>query len=205
MLRIVDLPPEVLELLRYGRGVDNERVQATPGSEYRYTTPATVDAFAQALRLERAVGDSRPAYKYERDVETFFRHSPAVVRPEGRCRSTSSVEDHVERRLRRAAASACNRLLEHLAQSRLAGLCAEPEADLLRQRVRRADGRRRGVEQRRHRVLRDVRRAVVERDRLDEQHRAAGSRCSRAYRALPTGSPMSWRQSKKQMRSYVPS
>ena len=31
-----------------------------------------------------------------------------------------------------------------------------------------------------------------------------GARCSRAYRAIPTGSPMSWRQSKKQMRSYVP-
>jgi len=26
------------------------------------------------------VGESRPSYRYERDVEAFFRHSPAVVR-----------------------------------------------------------------------------------------------------------------------------
>ena len=26
------------------------------------------------------IGDSETAYQYERDVEQFFRHSPAVVR-----------------------------------------------------------------------------------------------------------------------------
>ena len=65
-------------------------------------------------------------------------------------------------------------LLEHLPEARLAGLGAEPEADLLRQRVRRADRRRRRVQERGERVLGDVRRAVVERHRLDEQHGAAG-------------------------------
>ena len=35
---------------------------------------------AEASRLRNTVGDSRPAYKYESDVENFFRHSPAVVR-----------------------------------------------------------------------------------------------------------------------------
>jgi UDP-glucose 4-epimerase len=79
MLRIVDLPPEVLSLLRYGRGIDNSPFKQT-GFHYRYSTAGTVDAFARSLRLERAVGDSHPAYKFERDVETFFRHSPAVVR-----------------------------------------------------------------------------------------------------------------------------
>jgi UDP-glucose 4-epimerase len=80
--RIVDLPPEMLSLLRYGRGVDNSRFKRT-GFQYKYTTPGTVDAFARSLRLERAIGSSRPAYKYERDVETFFRHSSAVVRQRG--------------------------------------------------------------------------------------------------------------------------
>jgi UDP-glucose 4-epimerase len=79
-LRIVDIPPEVLSLLRYGRGVDTDRFVAT-GFEYGHTTPGTVEAFARARRLERVVG-APPAYEYEREVEEFFRHSPAVVRPE---------------------------------------------------------------------------------------------------------------------------
>ena len=82
MLRIVELPPEVLSLLRYGRGVDNSPFKRT-GFHYRFSTAGTVDAFARSLRLERTVGDSHPAYKFERDVETFFRHSPAVVRGDG--------------------------------------------------------------------------------------------------------------------------
>jgi UDP-glucose 4-epimerase len=82
LVGVVDLPPEMLALLRYGRGVDNSRFKRT-GFKYKYTTPGAVDAFAQSLRLERAIGSSRPAYRYERDVETFFRHSPAVVREHG--------------------------------------------------------------------------------------------------------------------------
>lgn len=78
----VDLPPEVLDLLRYGRGVDNTRFKRA-GYRYRYTTAGTVDAFARALRLESTVGEKHPSYRYERDVETFFRHSPAVVRDPG--------------------------------------------------------------------------------------------------------------------------
>jgi UDP-glucose 4-epimerase len=70
----------VLSLLRYGRGVDTSAFVAA-GFEYRYTTPATVAAFASARRLERVVG-APPEYEYERDVEQFFRHSRAVVRPE---------------------------------------------------------------------------------------------------------------------------
>ncbi len=78
-LGLIDLPPELLDLLRYGRGVDNRRLKRA-GFEYRYTSAGAVENFAKASRLRRTVGDSRPAYRYERDVETFFRHSPAVVR-----------------------------------------------------------------------------------------------------------------------------
>jgi UDP-glucose 4-epimerase len=75
----VDLPHEMLALLRYGRGVDNSRFKRA-GFRYGHTTAGTVDAFCRSMRLERAVGDSQPEYRYQQDVESFFRHSPAVVR-----------------------------------------------------------------------------------------------------------------------------
>ena len=80
LLRIVDIPPEVLRLLRYGRAVDTDAFVAT-GFEYGFTTPETVEAFARARRLERVVGPP-PAYEYEHEVEHFFRNSRAVVQPE---------------------------------------------------------------------------------------------------------------------------
>ena len=75
---VVDLPPELLGLLRYGRGVDNRRLKGS-GFEYRYTSAGAVESFAEASRLRRTVG-AQQEYRYERDVENFFRHSPAVVR-----------------------------------------------------------------------------------------------------------------------------
>jgi UDP-glucose 4-epimerase len=75
----VDLPPEFLSLLKYGRGVDNRRFKRA-GFQYQYTSAGTVKAFVEALRLRKTVGDHAPSYHYERDVENFFRHSPAVVR-----------------------------------------------------------------------------------------------------------------------------
>jgi UDP-glucose 4-epimerase len=79
---LVDLPAEVLDLLRYGRGVDNRRLKRA-GFDYRYTSAGAVESFARASRLKATVGE-QPEYTYERDVENFFRHSPAVVRnPEG--------------------------------------------------------------------------------------------------------------------------
>ena len=78
-LGIVQLPPELLDLLRYGRGIDNRRLKRT-GFQYRYTTAGAVESFVRARRLRAAVGDVYPAYHYEQDVESFFRHSPAVIR-----------------------------------------------------------------------------------------------------------------------------
>lgn len=76
---LVDLPDEYLTLLRYGRGVDNRRLKAT-GFDYEYTSAQAVKAFIEASRLRGAVGTNRATYRYERDVEQFFRHSPAIVR-----------------------------------------------------------------------------------------------------------------------------
>jgi UDP-glucose 4-epimerase len=78
-LGLADLPREVLDLLRFGRGVDNRRL-LDAGFEYRATTAGAVRRFAEDRRLRRSVG-SRTAYRYDSDVETFFRHSPSVVRP----------------------------------------------------------------------------------------------------------------------------
>lgn len=75
----VPLPDELLTLLRYGRGIDNRRLKRA-GFEYRYTSAGAVKAYVEAVRLRNTVGDDQPTYRYERDVEAFFRHSPAVVR-----------------------------------------------------------------------------------------------------------------------------
>ena len=75
----LDLPPELLDLLRHGRGVDNRRLKRV-GFDYRYTSAGTVADFVEALRLRTMIANTETAYQYERDVEQFFRHSPAVVR-----------------------------------------------------------------------------------------------------------------------------
>lgn len=72
------LPPEALALLRYGRGVDNRRLKAQ-GFRYRYTTAGTVEDWVRSARVRRTLRPTGP-FRYESDVEQFFRHSPAVVR-----------------------------------------------------------------------------------------------------------------------------
>ena len=76
---LVDLPPELLRILRFGRGIDNRRFKEA-GFQYRYTTAGAVEAFMEALRLRRTMGARDTGYRYEEDVEQFFRHSPAVQR-----------------------------------------------------------------------------------------------------------------------------
>jgi UDP-glucose 4-epimerase len=39
-----------------------------------------VHNFARANNLRRSTGSTAGEYRYEQDVEQFFRHSPAVVR-----------------------------------------------------------------------------------------------------------------------------
>jgi len=78
-LGLVDLPPELIDLLKYGRGIDNRRLKQA-GFPYRFTSAGTVQSFAEAMRLRGTVGDHNPVYRYQEDVENFFRHSPAVLR-----------------------------------------------------------------------------------------------------------------------------
>jgi UDP-glucose 4-epimerase len=75
----VPLPDELLDLLRYGRGINNRRLKEA-GFRYSYTTAGAARAFVEAVRLRATIGAQDQDYTYEEDVEQFFRHSPAVVR-----------------------------------------------------------------------------------------------------------------------------
>jgi UDP-glucose 4-epimerase len=77
-LGLVDFPPELEDLLRYGRGVDTRRLKAT-GFRFRYTSAGTVRSFIRAVHLRRGSGRQPQSFIYEHDVEQFFRHSPSVV------------------------------------------------------------------------------------------------------------------------------
>jgi len=81
-LGLIEFPPELEGLLRYGRGVDTTRIDKT-GFSCRYTTAGAVESFIGAVRLRRSVGDAPPSYTYSQDIEQFFRHSPAVVHSTG--------------------------------------------------------------------------------------------------------------------------
>ena len=81
---LLSLPYELEDLLRYGRGIDTTKL-AKAGFIPRRTSAGAVERFAQANRLRRAVGNQVAPYRYEEDIEAFFKRSPAVVRrgPDG--------------------------------------------------------------------------------------------------------------------------
>ena len=75
----VRLPAEVLNQLRYGRGLDNRKLKGA-GYAYGHTSREAVLKHAEALRarpLRRGEGEP---YRYEREVEEFLRWSPSVRR-----------------------------------------------------------------------------------------------------------------------------
>jgi UDP-glucose 4-epimerase len=73
----VDIPEEVLQHLRYGRGLDNRKLKAT-GYRLRYTTREATIRMAEALRREPIERMGQEPYRYEREVEDFLRYSPSV-------------------------------------------------------------------------------------------------------------------------------
>lgn len=80
-LGLVDLPPELEALLRFGRGTDTSRLRAA-GFAPRLSSAGAVQAFARALRASPARRRGASG-SYEHDVERFLRTSPAVVRRPG--------------------------------------------------------------------------------------------------------------------------
>jgi UDP-glucose 4-epimerase len=77
----VRVPDEVLQQLRYGRGLDNRKLKAS-GFRFARTTRETVTAFAEALRIRPLLSRGSTGYRYEREVEEFLRWSPHVRRGE---------------------------------------------------------------------------------------------------------------------------
>jgi UDP-glucose 4-epimerase len=73
------IPVEMLNQLRYGRGIDNRKLKAA-GYRYRYTTREAVGRYAEHLRTRRLLSGVREPYRYEREVEDFLRWSPSVRR-----------------------------------------------------------------------------------------------------------------------------
>jgi UDP-glucose 4-epimerase len=76
----MNVPPEMLQQMRFGRGIDNRKLKAT-GYRYRYTTRETVLKLAEHMRLHPVVRGAREPYRYEREVEDFLRWSPHVRNP----------------------------------------------------------------------------------------------------------------------------
>ena len=75
----IRIPDEVLQQLRYGRGLDNRKLKRA-GYRFALTSRETVQAFAQALRLAPLRESAEMPYRYEREVEEFLGYSPSVRR-----------------------------------------------------------------------------------------------------------------------------
>jgi UDP-glucose 4-epimerase len=73
----LEIPPEVLGQLRFGRGLDNRKLKAT-GFRYRYTSRESVLRLAEHMRLHPILREIEEPYRYEREVEEFLRWSPNV-------------------------------------------------------------------------------------------------------------------------------
>jgi UDP-glucose 4-epimerase len=73
------IPNEMINQLRFGRGLDNRKLKAA-GYPYRYTTREAVVKQREHMRLLPLLRGTREPYTYEREVEEFLRWSPSVRR-----------------------------------------------------------------------------------------------------------------------------
>ena len=93
----LNLPPEMLGQMRFGRGLDNRKFKSS-GFYYRFTTRETVLKLGEYQRLHPIVRGVKEPYRYEREVEEFLRWSPNVrragIRGEGRLSPRQLVELH---------------------------------------------------------------------------------------------------------------
>jgi UDP-glucose 4-epimerase len=78
----IRVPREVLNQLRYGRGLDNRLLKGA-GYHYAFTSREAVLKHAEALRARPLKEGAGEPYRYEREVEEFLRWSPSVRRPRG--------------------------------------------------------------------------------------------------------------------------
>ncbi|MGI9020109.1 MAG: NAD-dependent epimerase/dehydratase family protein [Solirubrobacterales bacterium] len=76
------IPDEMLDLLRYGRGLDNRLLKAT-GFRYGYTSREAVINLGEHLRVQPVKRGVERSYTYEREVEEFLRWSRHVKAKQG--------------------------------------------------------------------------------------------------------------------------
>jgi UDP-glucose 4-epimerase len=76
------VPEEMLNQMRFGRGLDNRMLKAD-GFGYAFTSREAVLRLGEHLRLSPVMAGVKEPYRYEREVEAFLRWSPHVQR-EGR-------------------------------------------------------------------------------------------------------------------------
>jgi UDP-glucose 4-epimerase len=75
----VQISSEVLNQLRYGRGLDNRKLKGA-GYAFGYTSRETVLKHAEEQRVRSLRRGEGEPYRYEREVEEFLRWSPSVRR-----------------------------------------------------------------------------------------------------------------------------
>ena len=73
------IPDEMINLLRFGRGVDNRLFKST-GFRYGWTSREAMIAFGEHLRVQPVMKGVERSYTYEREVEEFLRWSHHVKR-----------------------------------------------------------------------------------------------------------------------------
>jgi UDP-glucose 4-epimerase len=73
------IPNEMVNLLRFGRGLDNRRFRAA-GFRYGHTSRETAMKLGNHLRVNPVMSGVEEGYRYEREVEEFLRWSPHVRR-----------------------------------------------------------------------------------------------------------------------------
>ncbi len=88
------VPDEMLNQMRFGRGVDNRKLRST-GFRYQYTSREAALALGESMRLRPVMAGAIEPYRYEREVEEFLRWSPHVRRddPSLRQRTDAGLVD----------------------------------------------------------------------------------------------------------------
>jgi UDP-glucose 4-epimerase len=71
------IPDEMIDLLRFGRGLDNRLYKAT-GFRYGYTSREAVVKLGEHMRVQPVMRGVEQGYTYEREVEEFLRWSRHV-------------------------------------------------------------------------------------------------------------------------------
>jgi UDP-glucose 4-epimerase len=188
----VEIPPEALEQMRYGRGVDNRRFKAS-GFHYQHTSRETVLKLGEHLRIHPVVRGAQEPYRYEREVEDFLRWSPHV----------KNTRDKGVSALSRDQLAELQRLLTSFADTAGVDLDTSPDADRADAAERRADAaeqaareaaesaaRAEGLAERGARDAEERARRAEQRRARDAQRRRAREAEQAAAGRQPSGRPV---------------